>query len=169
MSKTEEKKEVKRDDLKISSLNVNQIKDILEGSGYGEPLKEQLAKFGVGQAWKPGRKKADIIKEALEKISMVKSLIDKGMTQSEIDEHFYKKDELKKEELKKELVKKSIEEAKLLKEKEKQEAQKDYSKEDLEKRIKNIEGNLKGATEHQRVLLFEKKAIFEKLLKRKNA
>jgi hypothetical protein len=46
-------------------------------------LKEEFKKLGIEDVWKGGKKKTDMIKEAVEKLAKIKGEIDKGLTEEE--------------------------------------------------------------------------------------
>ena len=163
MSKEVEEKELNP----IEELNLEQIKQILNDSGYGEPLKKELAKFGAEKAWKPGRKKADVIKDGLEKIALIKQLLEDGKSKEEIDAALEEKEVKKIEKSKEGLIKEALEKEKAFKAKQTAEIKKDFSKDVLEKKIKNIDANLKQATIEQREMLVEKRKILQELLDKK--
>tara|TARA_R110002050_G_scaffold219918_1_gene355808 strand:+ start:144 stop:614 length:471 start_codon:yes stop_codon:yes gene_type:complete len=73
----------------------------LEKTSY-HSLKEALEKEGLGSVWKGGKKKVDIIKEAIAKVAEVKKMQDQDLSQDEIDSTLALKDaeEKAKEEVK---------------------------------------------------------------------
>ena len=58
------------------------VEALLKKTPY-HSLKDKLIELGVEDAWKGGKKKELIIKEAVEKLAKIKSEIDKGLTKEE--------------------------------------------------------------------------------------
>ena len=141
--------------------------ETLDAVKYNQ-LNETLTELGVGQAFKAGKKKVDIINDALSKLEIVSKLKESGADKKEIDLELNKTDEerdvdqqkkaqedfLKEEQAKKEAAakqKKEIVEAKL-------------SPEQIAANIKRIEGNLKNQpTQAAREVLLRKLTMLQGL------
>lgn len=52
---------------------------------YGDLL-AKFTELGIPEAWKPGKKKSAMIKAAIEKLAIIRSLEDRGLEQEEIAE-----------------------------------------------------------------------------------
>ena len=55
-------------------------------------MKAEFEKLGIGDVWKGGRKKADMIKEAVEKLAKIKKSIDNGASEKEALEELPKQE-----------------------------------------------------------------------------
>jgi DNA-binding transcriptional regulator GbsR (MarR family) len=129
---------------------------------YGDLL-ATFKELGVESAWKPGKKKSDMIQNALGQLTVIKQGLAEGKSQEEIDQSLE--------------VQKTIQEEAPQKAKEEEEAKdkvkeeivsKDLSKEQIEAAIKNIDANLKGgASTHRLILLAKRKALQEQLAEKK--
>ena len=137
----------------------------LDGFKYHE-LKEQLDKLGVGKAFKVGKKKDVIIKEALSQLAILKNLKEEGVDESEA---LAKLDELRLEEIKEIEVVKAEEFVKAEEMKEegiKEIEKKEYDLEVLEKNLAIVNANLKLNIKPQRLILLAKKEKLVALIKK---
>lgn len=146
---------------------IDVVEPATEESLMAVEYKNLLATFdhlGVKDAWKPGSKKADMVKNALEKLNVVKAFTNAGKSDKEIKEALDNIDENKakikaaedlkaaeEEEVKQTKVVKSLEDMEL-------------SKEEIEKNLELIGRNLKGGVPKQRAVLLNKKNILLKML-----
>jgi len=128
----------------------------LDGFKYHE-LKEQLDKIGVGKAFKVGKKKDIIIKEALSQLAILKKLKKEGVNE---DEALAQLDILRAEEVKEievvkaeEIVKGEEQKKKEIKKIE----EKEYDVEVLKRNLEIVNANLKLNIEPQRLILLAKK------------
>mgnify|MGYP003119336736 CR=1 FL=1 len=137
----------------ISEQELSQVK-------YGDLL-AKFTELGVKEAWKPGKKKTAMIKLAIEKLDLMRSLEDRGLNQEEITEEI-KNIEVIKEEIKVkdavEAVKKQEKQDKIVKE---TIVKSKYSREILEKNLKNIKLNLLQAIPQQREMLVKKQEALQ--------
>lgn len=127
----------------------------LEKTKY-HSLKEALEQEGLGSVWKGGKKKADIIKEALAKVAEVKNMQDKDLTQEEIDAKLAIKD----------AEEKAKEEAKIAHEAQEEIANIDAEVqrlvdtktiEQLERGLQIIKGNIAGGpSKHRHTLIIKR-------------
>lgn len=127
-------------------------------------LKKKFEELGVSSAWKPGTKKIEMIKVAIEKLKKIKILQEKGLDKDQVEKALENAEE-KKDELK------LAEEAKKAKEAEEAEKasfeklkKKELSKETIEKNLQNIEKNLICCSELHRNILLKKKEELSALL-----
>ena len=56
-------------------------------------LKAELDKHGLGSCWGNGKKKIDIIKDAISKLALVKEMQEKGIAQEDIDKTLEEKNQ----------------------------------------------------------------------------
>lgn len=138
-------------------------KEQLEQVAY----KDLLSKFkelGLPEVWKPGKKKAEMIKEALEKLDLVKSLENAGLESQDIEKAVAKVDQQKEQQQR-------AEELKLAEEKEAAEqkvveqiVELKLTLPQIQKNLANIEANLKNNVTAQRNTLLLKKAMLMKMI-----
>ena len=62
----------------VSIETLNEVK-------YGDLL-AKFTELGIPEAWKPGKKKSAMIKTAIEKLAIIRSLEDRGLDQQEVAE-----------------------------------------------------------------------------------
>lgn len=115
-----------------------------------QDLEKVFKKLGVPAAWKAGKKKVDMIKEAMSQLTFLKSALDTSETKTE------KVVEVKAEvkEVKKETVAKAVNidtEQKII---------------NLKQRIKNIDANLDNNVVSHRTILLQKRKEAEDELKK---
>jgi len=127
-------------------------------------LKEKFETLGVKEAWKPGTKKKDMIKTALEKLKLVQSLKDSGLEGEELKEAVKEKEEViqgikQKEEVKKAEIQEA-QEKEVVKELE----SKEYSQEVIQDNLDRINLALKKCIPTHRTILIKKKELLEKQL-----
>lgn len=138
----------------------------LKKINYGPQLKEKLEQLGVGASWKDGKKKSDIIADALGKLAILQSQKDAGANEQEAKEALQGIEEEKK------LIEKEKEEeesaikanAEAL-EAEKLKVSADVSKEEIQKNIKRVLVLLKTANIAQKEILSKKLVALESQLK----
>lgn len=135
----------------------------LEKVAYGDLLKK-FKELGVESAWVPGSKKKDMIKNALDKLVIVKKMIDVGLDQEAIESQLELAEQKKAEDKLKE---------KVAKEKEKEDAEQAVVKEIFEKKmdlptlhkvLKNIDANLNGGASTHREILLKKRNVIQTLI-----
>ena len=120
--------------------------------------------LGVEDAWKPGRKKTTMIKDAIEKLNIVRSLEDKGISQDDVKEERLKIEDAK-EQAKQVEVAKAIEDQEKADQLQKKTIIKSkYTKEQLEVNLRNIKLNLLQAIPSQRTMLIKKQEVLQNLL-----
>ena len=131
-------------------------------------LYETFESLGIKECWKPGTKAKVMIKEALDKIAIMKSLETNGKTDDEI------KDEAEKEfDKQAEANKSAAEDAELIEAKKRKEVElkqinkikeMKLSPEQIEKNLALIELNLKNGVPAQRNILLNKKKVLLEML-----
>ena len=120
--------------------------------------------LGVEDAWKPGRKKTTMIKDAIEKLNIVRSLEDKGIAEADVKEERLKIEDAK-EQAKQVEVAKAIEDQEKADQLQKKTIIKSkYTKEQLEVNLRNIKLNLLQAIPSQRTMLIKKQEVLQNLL-----
>ena len=138
---------------RISEQELSKVK-------YGDLL-AKFTELGVKEAWRPGKKKTAMIKFAIEKLDLMRSLENRGLNQDEIIEEV-KNIEVKKEEIK---VKEAVEAAEKLEIEDKVVKEtiikSQYSREQLENNLKNIRLNLLQAIPQQRIMLLKKQETLQ--------
>ena len=120
--------------------------------------------LGVEDSWKPGKKKTAMIKDAIEKLNIVRSLEDKGISEDKITEERLKIEDAK-EQAKQVEVAKAIEDQEKADQLQKKTIIKSkYTKEQLEVNLRNIKLNLLQAIPSQRTMLIKKQEVLQNLL-----
>ena len=120
--------------------------------------------LGVEDAWRPGKKRTTMIKDAIEKLNIVRSLEDKGISEAEVTEERFKIEDAKEQA-------KQVEAAKAIENQEKADKKQEqtiikskYTKEQLEVNLRNIKLNLLQCIPSQRITLIKKQAVLQNLL-----
>ena len=120
--------------------------------------------LGVEDAWRAGKKKTTMIKDAIEKLNIVRSLEDKGISQDDVKEERLKIEDAK-EQAKQVEVAKAIEDQEKADQLQKKTIIKSkYTKEQLEVNLRNIKLNLLQAIPSQRTMLIKKQEVLQNLL-----
>ena len=120
--------------------------------------------LGVEDAWRPGKKKTTMIKDAIEKLNIVRSLEDKGIAEADVKEERLKIEDAK-EQAKQVEVAKAIEDQEKADQLQKKTIIKSkYTKEQLEVNLRNIKLNLLQAIPSQRTMLIKKQEVLQNLL-----
>lgn len=120
--------------------------------------------LGVEDAWRAGKKKTTMIKDAIEKLNIVRSLEDKGISQDDVKEERLKIEDAK-EQAKQVEVAKAIEDQEKADQLQKKTIIKSkYTKEQLEVNLRNIKLNLLQAIPSQRTMLIKKQEVLQSLL-----
>ena len=135
-------------------------------------LKNKLEELGLGSVWIGGKKKVDMIKEAIAKINEVKEMQEKKLSQENIDKMLVIRDAEKLAE-KSAINEKKLAEKKLLEDKELDKARdsvidkgtQKYSIEKLQRALTICKANLKNGAENHRKVLMKKKQQITALLK----
>ena len=112
-----------------------------------QDLSTVFKELGVPSAWKAGKKKVDLIKEAISQLSFLKKALKKNDEESEVEKKDVEKVEVKKTEVKKEGKKEVVKD--------------NDAKEALLKRMANIDANLKNNVPAHRLILLGKKRAIE--------
>lgn len=139
-------------------------RDELKAIPYGDALKEKFEELGIGEVWKPGSKKDVMITKALEKLALLKSFINTGLTKEEAEA------EVERKELRKKEIKQLSDQSKvLIQDKKKVEELKDVQKKELSEEqiianLENININLGNNIPSQRNILLKKKEALLTLL-----
>jgi hypothetical protein len=142
--------------------------EVLNAIGYGDPLKEKFAELGIPEAWKQGKRKADIINGALELLAKIKEKQAQGEQDAEQAKLIIEKEEIQAGE--QAVIEEKKEVQKLASDKEaKIQAIVDgkSTKESLIAIMDNITVNLKGGNPHFKQDLLERSVIYNEALKRK--
>ena len=120
--------------------------------------------LGVEDAWRAGKKKTTMIKDAIEKLNIVRSLEDKGIAEADVKEERLKIEDAK-EQAKQVEVAKAIEDQEKADQLQKKTIIKSkYTKEQLEVNLRNIKLNLLQAIPSQRTMLIKKQEVLQNLL-----
>lgn len=157
---------------KVKLVRPKEISEIyLNKIAYGD-LKKEFEEIGVPEAFKPGKKKDWLIKEALGQLALLKELKEKGIENKDIlinELKVERSKQLKEVENKKEkeIEVKNIEEAKSVSDLEKGIREKDHSLNILQKSKESIDVNLAMNIKGQRKLLLQKREIIMKLISEK--
>lgn len=140
-------------------------KEILDAVKYHE-LKSKFEEIGVPEVWKPGRKKDELIKDALAKLAKIRQLKEAGVTDDkEIKEKIKEQEEAENKAL--ELQKAKEEEAKQIQaQQETKEVQKiELTKEQILDNLHNIDENIRGGVKSHFKILNDKRNILVAELK----
>lgn len=133
-------------------------------------LKDKLDELGLGSCWRGGKKKIDIIKDAISKLNVVKQMQEQNLSQEEIDKKLALSDAEKEAQ-----EKKAQEEAQLTQEqtniqetlqlKQEVTVEEKVDVEVLKKQLARIKGNLKNGPKSHRKQLLTRKAQVANLLR----
>lgn len=133
-------------------------------------LKDRLDELGLGSCWRGGKKKIDIIKDAISKLNIVKQMQEQNLSQEEIDKKLALSDaeqEAKAQELEAQVQVqeqlKQVEAQAQLKQEVMVEVEVDV--EVLKKQLARIKGNLKNGPKSHRKQLLDRKNQVTNLLR----
>jgi len=140
-------------------------KEELSKVSYGPALRKKLEELGIPEVWEQGKKKAEIIKEAVAKLEKLKEKKDQGLSTEDAKEKIAKEKAIEKEGIEK--FNKKVEKQKEKENNSEVEKLKVLTKEVLEKGLVNANQNLKHANEVHRKILLKKIANIQEALKSK--
>ena len=143
------------DKIKIEELNENEITEqVLTNVAYGD-FQALFKKIGIDTIFRAGKKKVDMIKEAIGALKIKKELEQQG-SKEEIVDVIKKNQEAKDKEETEQKEKSQSDLEKAIKEM-------DLSPEQIANNIRNIKGMLKDNFQAHRPILLQKLAILESL------
>lgn len=127
-------------------------------------LEEELKKHGIESAWRGGKKKEDIIQDALTKLVSIKELVRDGVEEQDIEAQLDVLKAQEQEEVKPDLLDLEIIDAETIIVEKKEVSENKLSKAQLEKVLINIDKNLKFGVSQHRVILLKKRKEVVRLL-----
>ena len=127
-------------------------------------LEEELKKHGIESAWRGGKKKEDIIQDALTKLVSIKELVRDGVEEQDIEAQLDVLTAQEQEKVKPDLLDLEIIDAETIIVEKKEVSENKLSKAQLEKVLINIDKNLKFGVSQHRVILLKKRKEVVRLL-----
>lgn len=139
--------------------------DMLDKVSYGKDLQAKFEELGVGDCYKPGKKKKVLITNALARLAEIKRLKEQGVSEDEIKPKAIESESLKKHLEKEAFVKEQLDKIDSENEDAKAFVEKDFSEEVMREKIERVDANLAGGNKNFKDSLNRRRRVLIKAYK----